>query len=169
MELWRKGTAGTTGDCLYRIEKGIFPTPIQYTTSTRHARILLDIRTSSHNRKTSLWIPTGVRQKWKKPSYLVWMAQGTLDKGCSRYWIGGPTGSGKTLVAAVQCRREVSAFSVPEVLVMASCISRCKVTIFKCHGTVGMRLEQIKGEAAKDYKGEVIVGMSIGEVAMPSE
>lgn len=35
--------------------------------------------------------------------YLVWKAQGTLDKGCS--WIGGPTGSGKTLVAAWQCRR----------------------------------------------------------------
>ena len=30
--------------------------------------------------------------------YLAWKAQGTLDKGCS--WIGGPTGSGKTLVAA---------------------------------------------------------------------
>ena len=36
-------------------------------------------------------------------AYLVWKAQGTLDKGCS--WIGGPTGSGKTLVAAWQCRR----------------------------------------------------------------
>ena len=35
--------------------------------------------------------------------YLAWKAQGTLDKGCS--WIGGPTGSGKTLVAAWQCRR----------------------------------------------------------------
>ena len=38
-------------------------------------------------------------------AYLVWKVQGTLDKGCSRYWIGGPTGSGKTLVAAWQCRR----------------------------------------------------------------
>ena len=64
------------------------------------------------------------RQKWKKPwylvprytssmgmapsqglctnfmaAYLVWKVQGILDKGCS--WIGGPTGSGKTLVAAM--------------------------------------------------------------------
>ena len=39
-------------------------------------------------------------QKWKKPWYLVWKVQGTLYKGCSWYWIGGPTGSGKTLVAA---------------------------------------------------------------------
>ena len=44
--------------------------------------------------------------------YAVWKAQGTLDKGCSWYWIGGPTGSGKTLVAggSVGGRREMSAF-----------------------------------------------------------
>lgn len=35
--------------------------------------------------------------------YAVWKVQGTLEKGCS--WIGGPTGSGKTLVASWQCRR----------------------------------------------------------------
>lgn len=101
MELWIKGTAGTTGDCLYhQRKKGLFK----------------DYDDTWLKLKQELagwpgWCQTfGVRQKWKKPSYLVWLAQGTLDKGCSRYWIGGPTGSGKTLVAAVQCRREVSAF-----------------------------------------------------------
>lgn len=47
--------------------------------------------------------------RWIRHNHM-WLAQGTLDKGCSWYWIGGPTGSGKTLVAAVQCRRELSAF-----------------------------------------------------------
>ena len=69
MELWRKGTAGTTGVCLYQ-------DPMVNLNSTAD--------------KT-------------EDVYLAWKAQGTLDKGCS--WIGGPTGSGKTLVAAWQCRR----------------------------------------------------------------
>ena len=80
---------------------------------------------------------------------------------------------------------------------MASCISRCKDTIFSLSQSQRLRQhvynkrairattrgkkstdsrsksliiqERFEGEAAKDYKGEVIVGMSVGEVSTPSE
>ena len=117
MELWIKGTAGTTGDCLYPIwngpcghssPRGTVPPSL---TRTRwwQAYILSLCRSSVQTPKGCSWVH-GVPQRSKKPSYLVWLAQGTLDKGCSWYGIGGPTGSGKTLVAAVQCSRELSGF-----------------------------------------------------------
>lgn len=73
---------------------------------------------------------------------------------------------------------------------MASCISRCKDTTFTIfHNLKGFdrikhvrnggeqivfpgeaaRDVQSEGEAAKDYKVEVMVGMSVSKVSMPSE
>lgn len=117
------------------------------------ARAIVTMRAHCHKNE-------GVRQKKKKPLNLVWFSTSNIGQRVQLVLDSGPTGSGKTLVAAVQYNTGIGGscllFSVPEVLVMASCISRCKDTIFK-------------GEAAKDYKVEVMVGMSAGEVSTPSE
>ena len=64
---------------------------------------------NSQNTRSVAFSPAACRtamEQWIKG------AAGTVDKRCGWYWIGGPTGSGKTLVATVQCRsrRQLSAF-----------------------------------------------------------
>ena len=76
MELWRKGTAGTSF-------------PFGYCSEVEEELVLVCTKIQSQTPCTNSMVASE-----------VWKVQGTMDKGCSRYWIGGPTGSGKTLVAA---------------------------------------------------------------------